>query len=376
MIITVLAPEVLLGKYYGDLELARIEMKAMKKFAEEDGVPWTITHALLANMGGFAIRTHESKLVQRTSQLGTKANAASPTAASLKGNLIQAASTKNISMVRNKSIYHITGQDILSLRDSGQLPRLPYISLEEIDDRSKSDSLIRIITIIQISWTVVQVIVRRVRHLAISQLEIGIIAFAICAILIYGLNWFKPKDMQTPIVFIAYQDEIPPKLVEVLSLRSERQAQSIPALIAVEVFGRESSLAGSHLSNLESNYSASDLKESFALLGASVVFGGIHIFAWSFKFPSRVEQILWWTSSLWCTCGIVLWIPILFILDRCEDLITTKLRIVLGNAVTATYIVIYILARLYLLVEIFRTLWFLPPSAYYSTWATDIPHVA
>jgi hypothetical protein len=38
-------------------------------------------------------------------------------------------------------------------------------------------------------------------------------------------------------------------------------------------------------------------------------------------------------------------------------------------------IFLYIIARLALLVEIFRTLFFLPPDAYVSTWASDIPHI-
>ena len=36
----------------------------------------------------------------------------------------------------------------------------------------------------------------------------------------------------------------------------------------------------------------------------------------------------------------------------------------------------YVICRLYLVVEIFRCLYFLPPSAYVATWATNVPHVA
>jgi hypothetical protein len=36
----------------------------------------------------------------------------------------------------------------------------------------------------------------------------------------------------------------------------------------------------------------------------------------------------------------------------------------------------YILARLYLLVETFRTLVFLPPDAFISTWVSNIPNVS
>ena len=61
MIITVLAPEVLLAKAAGDLQHARLDHVEMKRFAEEDEVPWTLTHALFANMGGFVIRRAENR---------------------------------------------------------------------------------------------------------------------------------------------------------------------------------------------------------------------------------------------------------------------------------------------------------------------------
>jgi hypothetical protein len=47
-----------------------------------------------------------------------------------------------------------------------------------------------------------------------------------------------------------------------------------------------------------------------------------------------------------------------------------KLRIV----VIQILVFVYITARLVLLVETFRTLFFLPPLAFVSTWTADIPH--
>jgi hypothetical protein len=36
----------------------------------------------------------------------------------------------------------------------------------------------------------------------------------------------------------------------------------------------------------------------------------------------------------------------------------------------------YVLARLFMIVETFRALFFLPPSAYIATWASNVPHIA
>jgi hypothetical protein len=39
-------------------------------------------------------------------------------------------------------------------------------------------------------------------------------------------------------------------------------------------------------------------------------------------------------------------------------------------------VLVYILARLFLIVELFRCLFFLPPSAFVSTWVSSVPHVS
>jgi hypothetical protein len=55
MLVTVTALEVLLGKYWGDLEDAKLDPKKLRKFAAKDGVPWTLSHCFFANMGYNAI---------------------------------------------------------------------------------------------------------------------------------------------------------------------------------------------------------------------------------------------------------------------------------------------------------------------------------
>jgi hypothetical protein len=55
MFITLMAPEVILGMALMGLLSARRTTREMLKYAREDGVPWTLTHSFLANMGGYAI---------------------------------------------------------------------------------------------------------------------------------------------------------------------------------------------------------------------------------------------------------------------------------------------------------------------------------
>lgn len=55
MLITVMGPELILGKAWVDLRAAAYSCKKMKAFAAEDEVEWTKAHAYYANMGGFVI---------------------------------------------------------------------------------------------------------------------------------------------------------------------------------------------------------------------------------------------------------------------------------------------------------------------------------
>jgi hypothetical protein len=56
MLLTVLAPELLLAKNMADLDSVNINIVKLQEFAAQDGVPWTRVHSLFANMGGFVIR--------------------------------------------------------------------------------------------------------------------------------------------------------------------------------------------------------------------------------------------------------------------------------------------------------------------------------
>jgi hypothetical protein len=66
----------------------------------------------------------------------------------------------------------------------------------------------RLIAIAQITWIVFQVIVRGAKGLAISQFEVAVLAFSSCAIIIYILNWKKPKGVQVRYTILSYDRAI------------------------------------------------------------------------------------------------------------------------------------------------------------------------
>ena len=111
--------------------------------------------------------------------------------------------------------FYLTAYGILGLRQSGKLPKLPLITVDDINDKSKSDAFARAVSVIQITWIIVQVIARIVRGLAVSQLEIAVVAFSVCAIIIYAICWKMPKGVLVPYTVLSYPGAIPRDIVSI-----------------------------------------------------------------------------------------------------------------------------------------------------------------
>jgi hypothetical protein len=77
---------------------------------------------------------------------------------------------------------------------------LPDISIEDIEDKSKADTLAKFIVCVQTIWFCIQVVTRMAQNLPISLLELNTFAHALCALLIYCLWWDKPLDVEQPFV--------------------------------------------------------------------------------------------------------------------------------------------------------------------------------
>ena len=100
------------------------------------------------------------------------------------------------------------------------------------------------------------------------------------------------------------------------------------------------------------------------------MFGGIHLVAWNFQFPSTLEQTLWQWASLLCT---FLFVIVFWIVGALSDrTFMPETPHALKRWGFLILVLIYVVARLYLLVELVRTLFSLSPSVYTATWAASI----
>lgn len=346
MILTIMLPEFLVAKALQDWHLARRSVKDMQRVAERDGVEWTVTHGFYADMGGFVISGNpnldddeeEEKRVSQPIVL-------------------------NLPSLR----YAIT--------DGGLISALPAITQEEIMDKSKEDFFVKAISGIQLLWSASQVITRAIRGLAIAQMEIAVIAYAACTLITLFLCLEKPKDVWKATA-IPLRKEADGKDVEVKEFHCKEIQRLRPHswFLRFRHFTKERYLRGQTLSSPIPNgalYSHDVMNYGGTLSGA--VFGGIHCAAWNYEFPSYEERVLWRVASV-CTAGI----PLLFYALSLVNLRIQKFGgLKKGVEVLETVVgLCYLAARVFLVVEVFRSLFFLPRSAFVNTWTVDFPHVS
>lgn len=373
MMITMIAPEVVMGMACYDYLSAKKYLRDLEGYASEDNVPWTLTHSYYANIGGFVIQSGPLEDSHADTYIPSNGFRVATTVRDTPrhGNKSTRNSLPSIifgsgGQISYHNPYHLTGRQILQLRKNNFLPSLPHISEAELKDRSKSDAFVNTIALFQILWAIVQTIVRTARKLAISQLELAVIAFAACAVVIYILHWSKPKGVGATTTIIEYKGPIPQDMLQLIKGRHTYIGHLLKADDSRKL--RHGSPIRNDATETYIDNDAGFWVYAAMILGA-MLFGGIHVGAWNFDFPTKIELLVWRCTSVWtAVCGPIL-ILLGLLLGQFEKV--ENRRVVTLQILT----ILYIIARLTLLVEIFRTLFFLPPDAYVSTWASDIPHL-
>ncbi|KAH6633863.1 hypothetical protein B0J18DRAFT_854 [Chaetomium sp. MPI-SDFR-AT-0129] len=303
--------------------------------------------------------------------------------------------------------WTLTAAQMLVARRVGIIDRFPDIMAADIDDKNKGDSVAKILALSQVVWLVVQLIARakvsadaaanppdssdpRPHDRAVSPLEITALAYAVCSFFTYLLLWGRPQDVRRPTVFHAVRS---PTYEEFEALL--RVAPRIHGMINEEHQFRSYALPTSTVSSYEGQrgrpggktatwWSDGDLVMP-GLMGGLTVFGGLHLIAWEFAFQGEKTQTLWRVLSLVITA----FPPVVLVAYKSLNWLTFKLESTksgLGEAcmgvtamllwlVIGIFVCFFPLIRLGLLVEAFWSTYYLPPSAYLSTWANEMPYV-
>ena len=229
---------------------------------------------------------------------------------------------------------------------------LPIITEEDIRDRSKSDAFTKAFAFIQCAWLVTQCITRAAVGLPITELELMTLAFIVAALVMYGLWWHKPFDVQRATMLVCPHEKASEVRSRLENLKTRKQLR------------QENLTYDGILSYLffDENFSASLL---FAAVGT--VMSSLHIAAWSWDFPSYTIRILWRVFSVAATCCF----PVQYLGIPCLELSVGYA----DGALSFSILVVYIISRLVLIFLVFYCFSSMPAAVYETVdWNTIFPH--
>lgn len=463
MLVMFVAPEALTSLYAHKMFTSRQNYRALNEEATKQGVPWSRTHTVFADMGGFAIRFPTKKQVRledpppRNEKEGATVEVTSvpdEPKSMLKGYLKKLLETikEDMSAARQRfkkfllsdrrrfiddfdlkqrvffgwfgqipwerhekfetyaqlteptlhsrlrssdgSIQsdgneieldlHWKLQNLAALSgsvwvlDSRQLLiavemdviKLPNITEKEIKDKSKSDVLVKFLAIMQILWLVIQLAARKYGKLASTPLEVSTVALSVSAIILYIIEWNKPQDVSTPVYINGDEEKVFPGTLKELVEGAPYPYLRFPI---IPTKGYHIPSCAFHMVIDKGSYSQIWLETTVVSVTSILLFGGVHLLAWNFTFPTATEKTLWRVCSI---AGTVLPLPYL------ATHIPLIVRYYNNSRKTAHMVrwfqgliaLLYVLVRLFLITESFRSLYYLSQKAFRSTWSINFPH--
>lgn len=261
--------------------------------------------------------------------------------------------------------------DFITLIQSGLL--VPPTS-DELGDKSKGDSLSKTIAVFQTLWFVIQCIARRADNLAITNLEIMTLAYTVITVAMYAAWWHKPLNVRCPVRVKGDRDRGDPvsfewkQIIDYVTGDQDFYV-NLSGEERVPTFWSSCSSPGNNKIPLQADVIS---------LSVAMVFGAVHCAAWSYAFPSLAEKQMWRACAI-AIAAIPLPMAGMFaIFDPFNALALGTRRIKKDLQVTLMTLcgLLYIIARIFLLVLSFTTLRNLPLSAYQTVqWTTWIPHI-
>ena len=112
-----------------------------------------------------------------------------------------------------------------------------------------------------------------------------------------------------------------------------------------------------------------------AFIFAGLIYGGLHLFAWNATFPSQIEKTLWRSSGITlAVSGMILTMQ--YIAPTNTRNVFCDLAAGISVALMVYLAFLYTAARIYLVVECFINLKYLPEAAYVvPEWSRYFPHI-
>ena len=350
-----------------DLE-SQHKRRRQRSVTQVQSNPWTLRHAFFADMGGFLVEFPDHQTLA------------------------------------------VNAHQLFYLVEKGYLD-YPNVTYRQIWDRNKADGFARAVSLIQITWFVVQGITRAWEHLAITSIELSTLAMIFCTVNTMFFWQYKPLDAETPIVLQC------PTLLSTIYARDSAADETASRNQPLDFVTKQATgltmvqpfcLAVTACFDWRRNQGISDPDlipntDTFPPRGLSmvdIIYGvlftqaylAIHLAGWNFVFPTPTEQLLWRLCSL-ILIGLVIlylaglafgtpaagWLALKFFHTEGIKTITGWAELLPRGVALAFYlpmILAYGLARTYILVEGFFGLRSLPVTAFLNVdWTQFFPHV-
>ncbi|KAJ7910780.1 hypothetical protein B0H13DRAFT_596172 [Mycena leptocephala] len=276
--------------------------------------------------------------------------------------------------------YPVVSKKQLADLDLGPefLTSIKNVDAEDIMDKSKGDALSKGLAIVQGLWFTAQCLARVHQRLAVTELEVATLAFAVVNVFIWFLWWNKPLDVQRQIVVGPAKPADAQPITVVRVPRLHRFFSAIGGITINYKYDPLSSTSVSsfwslpmnELDNIQGRFTPFAIE---TLVGA--VFGAIHCAAWHADFPTTAEMWMWRSCS-----SLIVAIPVVFIflvaLVAIADIDESQLReakLAIGIFVPIS---IYVIARLALIILPLVGMRSLPLGALMDVnWSVYIPHL-
>ncbi|MCJ1466637.1 hypothetical protein MMC07_005257 [Pseudocyphellaria aurata] len=291
--------------------------------------------------------------------------------------------------------WALTAEQIYLARLQGLIQTLPQISQDSLEKLNRGDALVKVLALLQVSWLIIQLLVRKVTGLPSAQLEVAVLAFSALSMLTYFLYWKRPQGVETTWSINASRL---PEIDEMMKLATKGPTYLWPNYLwstyiyprhnCSDKRGKSSKDGDCELVSLPNDslvgfggLHSLGIREPpvlclvLGLIISGTLFGGIHCVAWNFHFPTSAEALLWKICSILTTILPILTIPFTYFWPHPDREIITGLTrdVLLDFVFYLGFAIPYVLARLFIMIEIFRSLAFLPPDAFVDTWSGSLP---
>jgi len=270
---------------------------------------------------------------------------------------------------------------------------LPDVSSRYLEKLDRGNKLAKAFALLQIIYLIIELTARKIANLPSTQLEIATLAYSLSSMITYVLYWSRPQGVESLHIIKAKKMPNVDTIWNMINYVSNymwtlcRCENGIDTELDLVPLPNDSGYVLFHALDgwlgrvlCAAGFNKEALPLAYGVVAGSSLFGGLHCLAWRFRFPTSEEALAWKICSILTTCLPILSIAPFVAWQRrilpvtCPPKPTGSTIKYLAGLSLAIILVTYILARLFLLIEIFRSLLFLPPEAFINTWSRSFPH--